>query len=210
MNGERTAATDDDSRLVARFLRGDAAAFDALFRKYQDYVYHILYGVVGSPEEARDLTQDVFVQVYRSLPKFRHGARFATWLYRIAVNRALDAARSSRRWRFLPIPEEFVLGAHAAVSEEEPEALFARGLEQEAVQKTLLRCPMTHRVVLALRYYRELSLEEIAETLDCSVAAAKVRLHRARQVFKTQYLAVYGTEEPGASKEEAHVTPTAR
>src|SRR6516162_3467379 len=86
MNGERTVTTDDDGHLVARFLRGDAAAFDALFLRYQDYVYHIIYGIVGSAEESRDLTQEVFVQVYRSLPRFRHGSRFATWLYRIAAN----------------------------------------------------------------------------------------------------------------------------
>src|SRR5215831_18175260 len=108
MNGERTVTTDEDGGLVARFLRGDAAAFDALFLKYQDYVYNIVYGIVGSAEETRDLTQEVFVQVYRSLPRFRHGSRFATWLYRIAANRAVDAARGagascrcwrSRRWR---------------------------------------------------------------------------------------------------------------
>src|ERR1051326_8709882 len=81
MNGERTVITDDDGGLVARFLRGDHAAFDTLFLKYQDYVYNIVYGIVGSAEEARDLTQEVFLQVYRSLPKFRQGARFATWLY---------------------------------------------------------------------------------------------------------------------------------
>src|SRR5215470_15869280 len=114
MNGERTVTTDDDGHLVARFLRGDAAAFDALFLRYQDYVYHIIYGIVGSAEESRDLTQEVFVQVYRSLPGFRRGARFATWLYRIAANRAVDAARGARRWRFLPMLDEPTLATRAA------------------------------------------------------------------------------------------------
>src|SRR5581483_2095887 len=161
MNGERTVTTDDDGCLVARFLRGDAAAFDSLFLKYQDYVYHIIYGIVGSAEEARDLTQEVFLQVYRSLPKFRHGSRFATWLYRIAVNRAVDAARGSRRWRFL------------ALSDEQ-------------------------------------SLEQIADVLECSLAAAKVRLHRARQVFKEYYVATYGTDRAAACPAEEGKADAAR
>lgn len=211
VNGEKTAATDDDSLLVARFVRGDASAFDSLFRKYQDYVYHILYGIIGSAEEARDLTQEVFVLVYRSLPKFRHGARFATWLYRIAVNRAVDAARASRRWRFLSFPEEPAWSLQAAPEEEEPEQLYEREMEREAVQKTLMRCPVNHRTTLTLRYYQDLSLEEMAEVLDCTVAAAKVRLHRARQVFKEQYLTTYGADYRSAPrKEEADVTPSVR
>jgi RNA polymerase sigma-70 factor (ECF subfamily) len=192
MNGEKTVATDEDSGLVARFLRGDMSAFDALFSKYQEYVYNIIYGVVGNAEEARDLTQEVFLQVYRSLPKFRHGARFATWLYRIAVNRAVDAARGAKRWRFLPFLSEPTLKERPADDRDEPETAFERQMEREAVQKILMQCPVSHRDVLALRYYRNLSLEEIAEVLDCSLAAAKVRLHRARKVFKDHYVAVYG------------------
>ena len=192
MNGERTVTTDDDNGLVARFLRGDAAAFDALFSKYQDYVYNIVYGIVGSAEESRDLTQDVFLQVYRGLPNFRRGSRFATWLYRIAVNRAVDAARGAKRWRSLPFLEEPTLANRTADAQDEPERAYERRAEREDIQKILMRCPLGYRETLALRYYRDLSLEEIAETLGCSVAAAKVRLHRARRVFKENYIAVYG------------------
>src|SRR5689334_11115775 len=95
MNGDRTAAAqtgDIDDALIARFLGGDRSAFDSLFEKYQDYVYNIVHGIIGKQEEAHDVTQEVFVQVYKALPNFRRGSRFATWLYRIAVNRAVDAA----------------------------------------------------------------------------------------------------------------------
>ncbi len=213
MNGERTVTTDDDGGLVARFLRGDTAAFDALFLKYQDYVYNISYGIVGSAEEARDLTQEVFVQVYRSLPRFRHGARFATWLYRIAANRAVDAARGSRRWRFLPLAEEPSLAQRAADPDGEPEWIVMRGMERETVQQVLMCCPVHHRQILALRYYRDLSLEEIAEVLECSLAAAKVRLHRARQVFKQHYLTTQGLEASaacGPKEEKANAARTPR
>ncbi len=83
--------------------------------------------------------------------------------------------------------------------------------DRDALQKVLMRCPLTHRQVLSLRYFRDLTIEEIAETLGCSVAAAKVRLHRARQVFKEQYTATFGTDSPtGYMTEEANVTPPAR
>lgn len=208
MNGERAVTTDEDGSLVARFLRGEAGAFDALFQKYQDYVYHIIYGIVGSSEEARDLTQDVFVQVYHALPKFRHGARFATWLYRIAANRAVDAARSSRRWRFLPILDDAPPRSEETIVD--PEQMAMRGSERQSVQQVLMKCPLGHREVLALRYYQELSLEEISEVLGCSVSAAKVRLHRARKVFKDAFTALYGADltERTIREEETDVAAT--
>ncbi len=200
MNGERTATTDEDGLLVARYLRGEASAFDTLFARHQDYVYRIIYGIVGSAEEARDLTQEVFVQVFRSLPKFRNGARFATWLYRIAVNRAVDAARGSRKWRFLPVLEVPGLLQRRDDADKEPEAILMRADGAETIQRMLMKCPVGHREILVLRYYRDLTIEEIAETLSISESAAKVRLHRARHVFKDIYMAA----TDGADVQDAH------
>ncbi len=206
-NGERTLTIDDDGELVARFLRGETAAFDSLFGKYQDYVYHIVFGIIGNAEEARDVTQEVFVQVYRSLPQFRGGARFATWLYRIAANRAVDAARGSRKWRFLPLLEAPGLLERRADAGQQPEAVFEQQLERDDIQTILMQCPVGHRQILALRYYQDLSLEEIADVLECSLSAAKVRLHRARAVFKTCYVAAHG--EPGVCRQGARTVTAA-
>lgn len=193
MKGERTAAANDaDLALIARFLEGDRSAFDALFLKYQEYVYNIVYGILGLAEEARDVTQDVFLQVYRSLPSFRHGSRFATWLYRIAVNRAVDSARAAKSRRWLPL-EEARKSASRPVAD--PMTATSRKVEHDAVQRVLMEVPVQYRDVLVLRYFQELSLEEIAEVLDCSVSAAKVRLHRARRHFKEKYVEIYGQEE---------------
>jgi RNA polymerase sigma-70 factor, ECF subfamily len=192
MNGERSGATGDvDGGLIARFLAGDRAAFDSLFEKYQDYVYNIVYGIVGRADEAQDVVQEVFVQVYRSLPSFRRGSRFATWLYRIAVNRAVDAARASKSWRWLPLNETFKAIPDPA---DNPEQAADRRAGREAVQQVLMQVAVQHRDILVLRYYQELSIEEIADVLSCSVTAAKVRLHRARQHFKEKFVATYGQE----------------
>src|SRR5579872_6207934 len=192
MNGERTGPTGDvDGGLVARFLAGERGAFDSLFLKYQDYVYNIVYGIVGKVEEAHDITQEVFVQVYRSLPSFRRGSRFATWLYRIAVNRAVDAARASRSWRWLPLDETLRATPDPA---DNPVQASEKQAERDAVQRVLMQVALQHRDILVLRYYQDLSIEEIAEVLGCTVSAAKVRLHRARQHFKEKYVATFGSE----------------
>jgi RNA polymerase sigma-70 factor, ECF subfamily len=204
---EREADRDDDLRIVNRFLRGDAAAFDILFARYQDYVFHIVYGIVGSTEEAKDLTQEVFVTVYRNLPKFRQTARFATWLYRIAVNRAVDAARGSRKWRFLPFLDAPGLMERPAERDEEPELVFQRAEERQQIQHLLMQCPVNHREVLVLFYYRSLTVEEIAETLGCTESAAKVRLHRARKVFRELYEAA---SQRSASAESARAEKTVK
>lgn len=205
VHGERSGTTnDDDSELVARFQRGETRVFDSLFARHQDYVYRIVYGIVGSVEEARDVTQEVFVQVYRALPGFRRGARFATWLYRIAVNRAVDAARGSRRWRFLSLLDEPGALLLAGERDQEPEAVFERQLNQEQIQAILMRCSLMHRQTLALRYYKDMSLDEIAETLGCSLSAAKVRLHRARLAFKAQYVDAHGEPNEMTTDKSGH------
>jgi RNA polymerase sigma-70 factor (ECF subfamily) len=192
MNGERTAASGDaDGVLIARFLAGDRGAFDTLFDKYQDYVYNIVHGIVGRADESRDITQDVFVQVFRSLSSFRRGARFATWLYRIAVNRAVDAARGARGWRWLSLDATMRTKPDPA---DNPAQQMDRQAEKDAVQAVLMQLAVQHRDILVLRYYQDLSIEEISEVLGCSVPAAKVRLHRARQHFKERYIATYGRE----------------
>ncbi|MCS6776399.1 MAG: sigma-70 family RNA polymerase sigma factor [Chthonomonadaceae bacterium] len=201
MSEERPDIPDEDGALIARFLEGDVAAFDPLFLKYQDYVYNIIYGVIGNAEEARDLTQEVFVQAYRSLHQFRRGARFATWLYRIALNRALDAARGAKRWRFLPLLDPS-RSAGSGVAEVSPDQAVVQHSEREVVQQALQRCPLAHRDVLVLRYYQQLSLEEIADVLGCSLGAVKVRLHRARRAFKDHYAALCGSHAVDAQETE--------
>lgn len=185
------SSCDPDEPLVARFLAGDQSAFDTLFARHQDYVYNIVYGILGRHEDARDVTQEVFLQVHRRLRSFRGGSRFATWLYRIAVNRAVDAGRRRARQRWLPFLETLADKPDEAPG---PEQIAARSSEVEAVQRVLNEVPLQHRDVLVLRYYQGLSVEEIAEVLGISATAAKVRLHRARRHFKERYVALFGDQ----------------
>jgi len=189
MTGKETAPSDDrDQEAVARFLAGDTTAFDELYTRYADYVYNIAYGVLNNREAAEDVTQEVFVLVYRALRRFRKGSRFSTWLYRIAVNRALDEARAVRRRRWVPfsppLDQKPAAGADPA-SKDDQRAL------SEVVSQVLSKLPEPHRRVLTLRHFADLNVEELADVLGCSVAAAKVRLHRARKKFREVYERLY-------------------
>lgn len=197
MSERRSAASSDrDEALVERHLAGDPSAFDQLFRRHQDYVYNIVYGVVGKPEDARDITQDVFLQAHRALPRFRRGARFMTWLYRIAVNRAVDHVRSASRRRWLPFD---VVMRSMPDPGEGPAQAAEREADHALVQRVLMELPVQHREVLALRYYRDLTVEEIAEVMGCSIDAAKLRLHRARARFREKFVAIQRETEAASA-----------
>jgi len=172
---------DADRQAIERFLAGDVSAFEELYRRYQPYVYNVVNGIVQNAEDARDVTQEVFLHVYDSLSRFRGGSAFSTWLYRVAVNAAITHVRREKRHPQVPLDS---LREFRADVDAEPEQQAARAETQQAVQEMLAALPEQQRAVLVLRYFQELSLEEMAEVMNCSVAAVKVRLHRARNSFR--------------------------
>lgn len=168
-----------DHLLVQRFRSGDTSAFDQLFARYEGYVYNICLGILSNPEDARDVTQDTFVKVYRSADRFRGDASFSTWVYRIAVNYCLDLLRRPARRRSVEMPERWETA--------DPGAEADGGTGRAIVQETLQRLRPEHRVALTLRYFQELTYEEMSEVLDMNVGRVKILLHRARKAFKDKY-----------------------
>ena len=176
----------DDSALVQRYLAGDGRAFDQLVDRYRVFVYRVVLGVLPYGEEARDITQEVFIQAFRGIRRFRQDSQFATWLYRIAVNRALDAARAAQRRTRLGSPE-MLIDAGTQVDQVRPEDAVVEADEAALVRAALARCKPHHRSVLALKYLEDLTVEEMVPLLACSETAVKVRLHRARKAFRTAW-----------------------
>ncbi len=187
-------SADADQQAIERFLAGDASAFEELYHRYQPYVYNVVHGIVQNAEDARDVTQDVFLQVYDSLGRFRGGSAFSTWLYRVAVNAAITHVRKHKRHLQVPLDS---LREFRADIDAEPEQQAQRAETQEAVQNALAQLPEQQRTALVLRYFQELSLEEMAEVLNCSVAAVKVRLHRARNNFRRLFGGALPEEDKG-------------
>lgn len=169
--------SEADLALVREFVSGRSAAFDRLYERRSAYVYNICLGMLGNPDDARDAMQETFVQLYRSLPRFRGRSKFSTWLHRIAVNKCIDALRGRPRWEQAE-SLEWVRGSA------EPEG--DKSLEEQ-VRLALLKLKPVYRAALVLYYFQQMSYAEIAESLNCSVDLVRVRLHRARKAFRLLY-----------------------
>src|SRR5579859_3264733 len=168
---------DEDLVFVERFASGDRSAFEHLYSRYYDKIYAIAKGILLNSEEAADAVQEVFTLVYRNIGRFDRRARFSTWLFRIAVNRSIQEARKNRnKWRFVELNE-----ALTKAQQEEDQAVDPR------IHRSLARLNPNDRAILILFYWEELSLEQIAGSLECSTNAAKTRLYRARERFRALY-----------------------
>jgi RNA polymerase sigma-70 factor (ECF subfamily) len=184
-NRGMAGAPETDAALLARFVGGDAEAFDRLFLKYQDYVYNICLGILGNAEDARDCTQETFLHAYRGAKSFRGQSQFSTWLYRIAVNNCRGQLRKRPRTPVAswddPELETLADPGPAPWREAEREAVG------DEVRQVMAKLTPDYRTVLVLRYFHELSYEEMQQVLGWSLPQVKVKLHRARRAFANQY-----------------------
>ena len=175
---ERPEVDPEEAGLVERSRRGDLEAFDRLVAAHQDRIYHTAYRITGNADDAQDAAQETFVKAFRALPRYRHEAAFGTWLYRIAVNAALDIVR-----RRPPAPaslEDVILPAAA----HNPDAEAEREEVQRRVHRALQRLSPDHRIVIVLRDLQGLAYEEIAEVLRVPVGTVRSRLSRARDALR--------------------------
>jgi RNA polymerase sigma-70 factor (ECF subfamily) len=175
-----TVEMQEDVTLVRRTLAGDQQAFASLVEKYKDSVFNVAYRMLGNASEAEDVAQETFVRAYTQLRTYKDTHRFSTWLLSIASHLAIDQLR---RRRFLALPLENVpfLEWIADVNAGPEEAALAVEASDE-MQKVLSVLPAKYRAVLVLRYWHDLSYEEIAEALHLTPALVKARLHRAREL----------------------------
>lgn len=180
-------AYDEDLTLVDRVLRDDEAAFQGLYDRYFTKVFAIARGVLLDAEEANDAVQEIFTLVYRNLHRFDRRSKFSTWLFRIAVNRSIQHSRRLK-WRKFQDP---LSEAVETTAEEVPERF-----EDHRVSLAMAKIHPQDRAILTLFYWDELSLQEIADSLGCSPNAAKTRLFRARERFKSQYESLPEEVEP--------------
>jgi RNA polymerase sigma-70 factor, ECF subfamily len=167
--------------------RGDRSAFRTLVDKYQAPLTNFLYRVVLDQAEAEDLAQDVFVKVYRAAGRYRPDAKFTTWLYRIATNAALNAARSKHRRPTASLDAMEERGGASQVSapvEQRPDRELEREETIRAVDRALRQLPERQRMAVVLQRFEGLSYEEIGEALSMSVEAVDSMLRRAKAALR--------------------------
>src|SRR5208283_90275 len=182
--------TDPDAVLMLRVKRGDRAAFGELVDKYKQPVMNFIFRSLRDETEAEDLAQNVFLQVYKSRSRYRQTAKFSTWLFTIARNLCLNELR--RRSRH---PAESIEETHAEHEDQPrqqyedksqlapPENLLQGELAQK-IEEALAGLPENQRSAILLCRQDDLSYEEIADVLKCSLSATKSLIHRGRETLK--------------------------
>jgi RNA polymerase sigma-70 factor, ECF subfamily len=167
---------EPEAQLVAACRQGDREAFRALFESYKDHVYGIaLSFFAGDEAAARDAAQEVFVRLLTRIGDFQGKSLFSTWLYRLVANTCIDEHR--RRRRFVALDEN----PEPAAQTQDPEDRWHRRQIGRGVRRALAGLSPKLRIVLVLKYFEELSYEEIAGALGCSVGTVSSRLHRGHR-----------------------------
>jgi RNA polymerase sigma-70 factor, ECF subfamily len=167
--------------LIRRCQQGDEPAVEIMVQRYQNYVYRLCYLIMRNEQDAEDLTQDTFIRACRALPRFeiREGISFEAWLYRIAVN--CCRSRMRRKWYQVVPWQRLGFGERlAAGADERPERVVLRGEQRSQVLSAINKLGEKHRLVVILRYYADLSNEEIASVLKIPSGTVRSRLHTAR------------------------------
>jgi len=168
-----------DWRVIKACQEGDRDAFRVLFETYQDRAYSIAYHFSGDESVARDMTQQVFLKLFGSIGQFRFNSEFSTWLYRLVANVCMDEHR--RRRRFIPWGSETEIYHLVERSTGED---YARRRELGAsIRRAITELKPKLRMVILLKYFEELSYEEMAQALGCSPGTIASRLNRGHQML---------------------------
>lgn len=183
---------DPDAALMLRVKQGDMEAFEALVEKYKQPVLNLLFRTLHDATEAEDLAQKVFVQVFKSADRYRASAKFSTWLYTIARNLGLNEIRRRSRHPAgsLDVPHDESEDQHhlpddGLKSPSPPDAMLQNELE-EKLACALNELPENQRTAILLCQQDEMSYEEIATVLGCSLSATKSLIHRGRETLKAR------------------------
>ena len=183
---EQTAEREAEMELLAAVKAGDATAYQGLVEKYQNRVYHLVYGMVRNKEDASDITQDAFVKAYRKIESFRLESSFYTWLYRIAMNLAIDFLRKKKR-RVTSEFDETVAARESdgSISSSHSVASPSKALERKQLYKQIMdaldELPADQKQVILLREVEGLSYKEISDIMGIPEGTVMSRLFYARK-----------------------------
>ena len=172
-----------ETEIIQKLQQGNEPAFKMLVETYQKMVVNTCFGLLQNTEDAEDIAQDVFIEVFRSIQNFRADAKLSTWLYRIAVNRSLNHIRDNKRRKWFQSFDDVVKEKNLQIkhyASENP------GTELESLQRaTILHeaigsLPENQKTAFTLNKYEDLSYKKIAEIMDISVASVESLIHRAK------------------------------
>ena len=181
----------NEKRLIELAKNGDEASFEQLLQKYEKLVYTIAYRSTGNEHDAFDISQEVFIKIYKNLPQFKEQSSLSTWIFRITMNACVDFARKKKR---TPVSisiddDENIFLNDIADNSSEPLACIESMELADGIQQAILSLSDDHRKIVILRDITGLSYAEIGEILDMPEGTVKSRLSRARENLRKILLA---------------------
>jgi RNA polymerase sigma-70 factor (ECF subfamily) len=183
MSRPEESPVEPDGVLIERFRRGESEAFDAIVARYRRDIYRIAFRMAGTHDDADDIAQETFLRAYRALPSFRGDSALRTWLYRIALNLAINATRSvaSRRAgeRALAEEEKHASAGHERSVEPDGDRRLVARERADRVREAVRSLPPKQRQVVVLRMYEELQFNEIAELVGSPIGTVKANFFHA-------------------------------
>ena len=184
-NISKASNSKDDisnAELVRKSQFGDKAAFEQLVIRHQELVFSLAYKLTGNREMANDVAQEAFIRAWKAIEKFRGDSTFSTWIYRITVNTAWTLRKKAKKHNTLNIDDTY---EPIVIDEKKDPELVAINSDLSSVLINALdKIPIEQRIIVELKNIEGRSHKEIADYLDISVTAAKVRLHRAHQKLR--------------------------
>lgn len=185
----------NEQALVDRFCSGDVSAFQDIVERYKKKVYYLAYDIIGDHHDAEDISQEVFIKVFRSLKNFRRDAKMSSWLYQITVNTSIDSVRksSSRMKKHVDQLEVENLQRNLPESTDatyDPERSVEAAMIQKQLSQALQVVSPKERAVFVMRHYNDLKMNEIAEILNVSLGTVKSLLFRAIKKLRKE-LSIY-------------------
>ena len=179
-----------EQELISRLRTGDEQAFKYLVDNYQDRVYNTVIGIVQNTQDAEDVAQEVFIQVYRSIHSFKGESQLSTWIYRIATTRSLDLLRSrksKKRFAFV----QSIFGKNDELAYDPPDyyhpgIALEKKEDSKILARAISRLPENQRIAFTLNKLEDLSYQQVSEVMKTTVSAVESLLHRAKQNLRKE------------------------
>lgn len=175
-----------ETEIIQKLQQGNEQAFKQLVENYQKLVVNTCFGMVHNTEDAEDIAQEVFIEVFRSIQNFRADSKISTWLYRIAVNRSLNFIRDNKRKKWYHSIEDIVKGKKQQLSaiqhgnNETPLSEMENSQRARIIHEAIDSLPENQKTAFTLNKYEDLSYKEISEVMDLSVSSVESLIHRAK------------------------------
>ena len=176
----------DDLQIIEQIKQGNESAFRQLVEQHQKMVVNTCLGLVHDADDADDLAQEVFIEVFNSVHRFRSDSKISTWLYRIAVNKSLNFIRDNKKRKFFKKIEDVFSGRNytdsdSGLSSEEPDINLQEKQKAAILHKAIDSLPENQRVAFTLNKYEDLSYKEISEVMGISLSSVESLIHRAKK-----------------------------